>query len=238
MKRRWVLALIAANLAVLFGVVLRYPDLMISPGPLAPAHAEIATDCFACHAPMRGAVSERCISCHAVADIGLRGTKGQTLASSGRKVAFHKALTSQDCASCHIGHEGSALALAGRKPFSHELLPPATAAKCDTCHTSPEAKTHPIANANCGLCHSPKGWKPATFDHAKLFVLEGPHSTPCATCHVNNDTSRYNCFGCHEHQPDRIRAKHVREGIANFENCAKCHRSAGGKQGSGERGED
>jgi hypothetical protein len=139
---------------------------------------------------------------------------------------------------CHIGHEGSVLALGGRKPFSHEMLSPAAGAKCETCHKSPDAKIHPIANANCGACHSPKGWKPATFDHAKLFVLEGPHNTPCANCHVNNDTSRYTCFGCHEHQPDKIRAKHVREGIPDFENCVKCHRSARDKDGSGKRGDD
>jgi hypothetical protein len=74
-----------------------------------------------------------------------------------------------------------------------------------------------------------------------LWRLEGPHATPCATCHINHDTSRFTCFGCHEHQPDAIRAKHVREDIPNFENCAQCHRSTRGEHGerrSGERRDD
>jgi hypothetical protein len=187
---------------------------------------------------MRGASSERCVACHAVADIGVRSTKGQKLASSSHKVGFHQTLISQDCMACHVGHEGSALALHDRKLFSHELLTPAVSAKCETCHKPPDTKTHPIGSADCGQCHSPKGWKPATFDHAKLFALEAPHDTPCVNCHVNNDTSRYTCFGCHEHQPEQMRAKHVREGIPDFENCVKCHRSASGKHGDGKRGDD
>jgi hypothetical protein len=230
-KRRWILALITANLAGLFALVLYYPNHMIGPGPLAPAHADLATDCFACHAPLRGAVAERCVACHTTADIGLRTTKGQPVASPARKVAFHQQLSSQNCTACHTGHEGSALALGGRTSFSHELLPPATRAQCATCHTPPDTTIHRAVDANCGQCHSAGGWKPATFDHARFFALESPHNTSCAMCHINNDTSRYTCFGCHEHQPDAIRAKHLHEGIRDFANCVQCHRSARGDHG-------
>ena len=68
--------MIAANLVVLVALAFVYPHLMVSPGRSSPAHAELTTDCFACHAPLRGAAAERCIACHAVADIGLRTTKG------------------------------------------------------------------------------------------------------------------------------------------------------------------
>ena len=67
---------IAANLVVLVALAFVYPHLMVSPGPLTRGHAELATDCFACHAPWRGAAAQRCIECHALADIGLRSTKG------------------------------------------------------------------------------------------------------------------------------------------------------------------
>ena len=61
-----------------------YPHLMVSPGPLVRVGtADLATDCFACHAPWRGAAAQRCIACHAVADIGLRTTKGVALAAAG-----------------------------------------------------------------------------------------------------------------------------------------------------------
>ena len=64
MKGRWLLAVIAANLLVLVALVFIYPHLMVSPGPLVQGHAELDTDCFACHAPWRGAASERCVACH------------------------------------------------------------------------------------------------------------------------------------------------------------------------------
>ena len=90
MKRRWVLALITANLLGLGALVFAYPNFMISPGPLDSAHADLATDCFACHVPLHGATSERCVSCHAISDIGLRTTKGSPVASPSAKVAFHQ----------------------------------------------------------------------------------------------------------------------------------------------------
>ena len=164
--------------------------------------------------------------------------KGRPVASPRAKVAFHQQLSKQNCMTCHRGHEGSALAFGSRASFSHDLLLPAVSAKCETCHTPPDTTIHRGMSANCGQCHSQQRWKPAKFDHAKLFLLEGDHNVACATCHVDNDTSRYTCFGCHEHQPDGIRAKHLREGISNFENCVQCHRSAHGEHGSGEQGKD
>ena len=238
MKRRWVLALIAANLLGLGALIFYYPNFMIAPGPLASAHAALATDCFACHVPLHGATSERCVSCHAISDIGLRTTKGAPVATPRAKLAFHQQLSTQNCLACHTGHQGSALALVNSKSFSHDLLLPEVRSQCETCHTPPDTTVHRGMSANCGQCHSEQGWKPAKFDHAKLFLLEGDHNVACATCHVDNDTSRYTCFGCHEHQPDGIRAKHLREGISNFENCVQCHRSAHGENGSAEQGKD
>jgi hypothetical protein len=55
-------------MAALFGIILLAifrPEPMLAPGPVKPAHAAIADDCFACHMPFKGAVAERCITCHA-----------------------------------------------------------------------------------------------------------------------------------------------------------------------------
>ena len=71
---------IALNLLVLVALAFVYPHLMVSPGPLVKGHAELATDCFACHAAWRGASSRQCIACHAVADVGLKTTKGVPIA--------------------------------------------------------------------------------------------------------------------------------------------------------------
>ena len=68
MKRGWILAIIAANLLALTALTFIFPNLMVAPGPVVKAHTAIATDCFVCHAPLRGAAAELCISCHAVGD--------------------------------------------------------------------------------------------------------------------------------------------------------------------------
>lgn len=272
MKRGWVLILIAANLLALTALVFAYPHLMVSPGALVRGHAELATDCFACHAPLRGAASDRCIKCHALPDIGLRTTKGVPLPARSVKTSFHQELIEQDCVACHSDHQGPRLTQRSRKPFSHALLREAVRQRCETCHAGPKDNIHRDLSVGCGqchkadawkpatfdhallapamlercdgchkapadslhrqvkgsckTCHSQEHWKPATFDHAKLFVLDRDHDVKCVTCHSNDDYSRYTCYGCHEHRPDKVRAEHLEEGIRDFENCVECHRSA------------
>ena len=231
MKRRWLLALISANVAALLVLVFIYPDLMVGPGRLISAHEELATDCFACHAPLRGAAPDRCMACHALPDIGLRTSKGVPIAQKTLKTSFHQELIEQDCMACHSDHQGPKLAQRSRKSFSHVLLRPAIREQCESCHKSPTDGLHRQITGNCKQCHTQEAWKPATFDHDKFFLLDGDHNKSCVTCHTNNDYSRYTCYGCHEHQPDKVRREHIKEGIQNFENCVECHRSADGEPG-------
>jgi hypothetical protein len=229
MKRGWLTALISANLLALLALVFIYPHLMVSPGAVVAGHADIATDCFACHAPLRGASSERCIACHALSDIGLRTSKGVALANKSVKTSFHQDLIEQDCVGCHSDHQGPKLTQRSRKPFSHSLLRVAVREQCQSCHKSPPDTLHRQVTGNCTQCHSQQAWKPATFAHEKFFVLDRDHTTRCETCHVNNNYKTYTCYGCHEHNPARVRAEHMEEGIRNFENCVECHRSAQGE---------
>ena len=67
----------SVGVLALVALVFVYPHLMVSPGPLVPGHRALATDCFACHAPLRGASSAKCVQCHATTDIGLRTTHGR-----------------------------------------------------------------------------------------------------------------------------------------------------------------
>ena len=235
--RRWVLLVIAGNLLALLAVVFAYPHLMVSPGPLVPAHAEITTDCFACHAPLRGAAADRCVACHALPDIGLRTTKGTALPAPALKASFHQELIEQDCMACHGDHAGPKLTQHGRKAFSHALLRAATSERCSSCHTAPRNDFHRNLTVECGQCHTSAAWKPATFEHDKFFLLDRDHNATCVTCHTGNDFKRYTCYGCHEHTPANVRRKHEDEGIRNFENCVECHRSASGEPGGKESGE-
>jgi hypothetical protein len=110
--------------------------------------------------------------------------------------------------------------------------------QCESCHKAPGDSLHRQITGNCKQCHNQQAWKPAAFEHDKLFLLDRDHNVSCVTCHVNNDYSRYTCYGCHEHRPDKIRREHLEEGIRDFENCVECHRSAHEKpQRQGSRGE-
>jgi len=237
MKRRWVLLIITANLIGLTVLVFIYPHLMVAPGPLVSAHASLETNCFACHAPLRGAVADRCISCHKVADIGLRTTKEMPIVPRTPITPFHQVLTAQNCMACHTDHTNPALTSRERPAFSHALLNPAIRENCTSCHTAPKTAVHSAPIAQCTLCHSQNGWKPATFDHARFFVLDRDHNAACTTCHTTIDRRQYTCYGCHEHTEANIRSKHIREGIPNFTNCVSCHRSAHDRGSDRERGD-
>lgn len=238
MKGRWLWIVIGANLLMLVVLAFVYPHLMLAPGPLAKAHTELASDCFACHAPLRGAVAERCIVCHAVPDIGLRTTKGTAIATAeSLKRSFHQELNDQDCMACHSDHAGPKLSQRSRKRFSHALLRQATRDECDSCHRAPTDELHRQIAGNCAQCHRSDAWRPATFDHKKYFVLDKNHNKTCVTCHADSNYSRYTCYGCHEHTPANMRAEHRGEGVSgDLDNCVRCHRSAHG-EGKRERGE-
>jgi hypothetical protein len=199
-KRPILLIVIALNLLVLVVLAFVYPHLMVSPGPLVQGHAALASDCFACHSAWRGASSGRCVECHAVADVGLKTTKGVPIAAAARKTAFHQALTEQDCMACHSDHQGLKLTQRNRKPFSHALLKLTLRDSCSSCHTAPKDTVHRDLQLDCGRCHQSQAWKPAQFDHALLAASERDR---CETCH-RAPTDRLhrqiqgNCKSCHK----------------------------------------
>src|ERR1700756_2061730 len=57
-------ALIAAGVLAVIALSFAAPRRMLSPGPLIGGHAQLEADCFACHAPFRGAAWQRCTRCH------------------------------------------------------------------------------------------------------------------------------------------------------------------------------
>ncbi len=225
MKKRPVLWIVVAlNLVVLVALAFVYPHLMVSPGPLVKGHEKLATDCFACHAAWRGASAQRCIECHAVAEVGLKTTKGVPIPTRTVKVSFHQELIEQDCMACHSDHQGPRLTKRSRKPFSHALLKASVKGQCSSCHAAPKDTMHRAVKEECSQCHGDRAWKPATFDHDKHFVLDRDHQATCETCHKNNDYGRYTCYGCHEHSEAKVRAEHLEEGIRDFQDCVECHR--------------
>ncbi len=247
--RRLAKWLLATNLLVIAVLVFAQAPLMVSPGPLMAAHRGLERDCFACHAPLRGTTAQRFASCHAPADIGRVTTTGTPIArKAGAAPPFHQQLVSQDCSACHADHAG-VTRYRDARGFDHSLLQAALRSRCDGCHQPPQDPLHrnvgSAAGTGCGQCHSVAAWKPASFAHERWFLLDAEHSARCDTCHVGNDFKRYTCFGCHEHTPAGTRSEHVEEGISDYRDCVRCHRSAregaegrGGREGGGNRGDD
>lgn len=199
MNRRRILAIIAANLAAIVALVFAYPHLMVSPGALMSAHASLATDCFACHAPLRGPAPQRCAVCHAVSDIGVRTTKGAPIAARPGHAAFHQQLQQGDCMACHAEHQGASPLPGSRKPFSHAMLRSETRDACVACHRAPANDVHRLRELECAQCHDPAAWKPARFDHA---ALTPDRLARCETCHKSPADALHRpmtggCSRCH-----------------------------------------
>ena len=230
--------LVGAGLVAIIALAFVWPQPMLAPGAVMPAHKAIAQDCFACHTPLQGAASDRCITCHTPAKIGIFTASGQKLVK--RKVAFHQQLLKTDCMACHSDHAGPALTGHSPTAFRHTLLQPDVQSQCAGCHAPPANLLHrQLGQTSCSSCHSTSAWRPATFAHDRLFRLEGDHRVACVTCHTGGNLTRYTCYGCHEHQPDRILAEHREEGVrGGLDNCVRCHRSANGEDGEGRRGDD
>lgn len=128
---------------------------------------------------------------------------------------------SNSCVSCHSTRSWTAVST-----FNHDLINVKSKNNCISCHQAPKDNFHNISSNNCLSCHSIKQWKPSTFNHDKFFILDKDHNVSCVTCHKTNDYKTYSCFGCHEHSMNNIRSEHEEEGITDFTNCIKCHKSA------------
>ncbi len=227
MKRPWVWTIMVANLTGLIVLVFMYPGAMVSPGALAPAHAGLDGDCFACHAPFRGVATDRCARCHPVADIGVRTTRGMLVERTTARpigASFHQQLTEATCGACHSDH--------GRqtKPrFSHALLRPAAREACATCHAPPANDLHRDLQVTCTQCHTTTRWSPATFDHgslpsATLARCERCHAAPADRLHQQMTAA---CTQCHV--PARWKPStfdHDRHFLLDRDHnatCATCH---------------
>jgi hypothetical protein len=186
---------ITVVLAAIIVLCFTHPQVMIAPGPVVAAHATIANDCFACHAPFKGAQASRCIACHAPAKIGLFTTKGTPLPPG--KVAFHQQLQQPDCLACHTDHAGPALTGHSPVAFRHALLKPTVQARCNSCHTAPAGPRlgglhKAVAAAQCSTCHGTSDWDRARFSHDALAPAV---RSACATCHQRPAGALHRRFG-------------------------------------------
>jgi len=160
-------------------------------------------DCHACHAKddhHTGQFGTDCGKCH-VPDDWKQATFDHNL-SPFKLVGAHATV---DCAACHVNNVFQG-----------------TPQDCHSCHSKDDHHNGQFGT-DCGACHTPDAWLPATFDHSKsAFPLTGAHLTlQCTQCHVNNvfTGTPTTCVSCHA-QP----AYHL--GLFGT-GCATCHTTGG-----------
>lgn len=208
--------------------------------PLMGRHVEIS--CYDCHT-----------NAHTIADLQ---AAPQDCASCHLEDDAHAGRLGTDCAACHtpsdwetatFDHSRSNFPLTG----AHQQI------ACEKCHVNAQfagmpttcvaCHAEPVFHAGlfgtaCASCHTTTAWRPATFNGQHTFPLNHGESgiVSCTTCHPSSFTT-YTCYGCHKHNETKVRSKHLKEGISNFQNCVACHPTGREHEGSGEHkdgGED
>lgn len=162
-------------------------------------------NCFACHAAKdahNGQFGTDCSSCHSPS-----GWKNVTFDHGKTAFPLMGGHAKVQCTSCHINN-----------------VYKGTAKNCYACHASKEPHGGQFGT-DCASCHTPSGWKNATFDHGKTsFPLTGGHTAvQCKACHGNGvfkGTPR-DCFTCHA-------SKDAHNGQFGTV-CSTCHNTTGWK---------
>lgn len=186
----------------------------------------------------RALAGKSCLECHVEHKGGV--------AKYSKKTFMHDSLSTSlknDCMACHTD----------RKPA--DVLHRSTGNACATCHSTDNWKSavfnhtrqvvlknrcvdchkgdipadtlHRHLRDGCATCHSTSHWKPATFSHDRYFRLDRDHRATCVTCHDKpGNYKAYTCMNCHDHSPSKMAREHHEEGIRNYSNCIRCHRSA------------
>ncbi len=199
-----------------------------------------------------GHVEAKCEDCHR--NGVFKGTPTDCY-SCHAKNDEHNGRFGKDCGQCHTPNDWENAA------FDHsQSIFPLTGAhtnvRCEDCHQNGVFKGTPTACVNChadpafhagqfgtdcASCHSTTAWSPAQFNGQHTFPLdhgrEASGTVSCATCHPDNFAT-YTCYGCHEHNPVEIQAKHLEEGVRDFQDCVACHPTGSEHEGEGGGGDD
>jgi hypothetical protein len=239
------------SLAATGVVILVSGQQMFSPGPLSArgrnnvalsgvtSHAQIGSNCSACHAPAWSGetMADRCLVCHTNIREQIEG-----------RLPMHGLLADgMDCRKCHTEHKGHHAALTSFEHFDHDctrfkLTGMHVYVECSACHkderyqgtpqTCVSCHAEPLVHKgkygkDCASCHNTATWAGSEFrhnfpvNHAKAMQKGG-----CAICHSTpNDFKTYTCSNCHRHDEEKTKTKHLKDGVTDVSNCAHCHPS-------------
>lgn len=186
---------------------------LLSPGPLAAAHASLDTDddCAKCHQSGKQVVASLCLACHKDLQAALSAGTGL----HGRQYR------GKPCEECHVEHLGRKSRLVRWPGGAMEKLDHAL-----TGYTL-EGKHAPVTCAKCHTKRSPQG---------RSVFLGTP--TACAACHKDPHAGKLgtSCQGCHATKRDwqdfdrkafdHERAKFPLTGKHRQVECERCHTGA------------
>jgi hypothetical protein len=233
------LALVSATIAVVF-FSLPLIGGLVTPGPLSKAHANLESNCLACHVPFAKPQQDSlCKGCHEEVAHDLTAGEGY----HGRNPVVRE----QACASCHTDHEGRDVELVSfdaesfdhlltdfRLTGAHETLEclschqpeerfASAPLTCVGCHSEDDAHKGNLG-PQCEGCHNTATWnETSAFDHSLTgFALVGKHvEVECESCHTNKrfHGTPSDCVSCHKKDD-------VHRG-GNGDQCEECHVARG-----------
>ena len=189
MKHRvgWI---VTGGIVALLALLLIAPRTNYEPGPLLRAHAQLGSDCAACHQAWRGPLSDGCISCHGDIDNNPHGgvdTKDVDIGLlPGRRLAAVTALNNPTCLACHGEHQGRAVDFKITAAFN-----------CTWCHKHPAiAKVPEHAAAPMQRQFFVRHLFNQPFNHYEHKLLITSHYPPiaggfvCTSCHAVEPVKR------------------------------------------------
>lgn len=189
-------------------------------------------ECGQCHVNgvFKG-TPQTCIGCHG-ADDAHNGQFGADCAQCHTPSAWQDATFDHTLAAFQL--TGAHVNVACAQCHINDVFK-GTPQVCAACHAEPQVHLGAFGT-DCAACHSTATWQGATFNHTFPLNHGESGNIACRTCHVTTDFKAYTCYGCHEHEPQRVQAKHLEEGIRDFQDCARCHPT--GREKEGQRGDD
>lgn len=94
--------------------------------------------------------------------------------------------------------------------------------RCSACHEQPDVHINQFG-LDCTRCHSLEAWTPALLTRHTFALDHGDEGqVACETCHTET-YAYYNCYTCHDHQPDDMLTVHEAEAIFEIDDCIACH---------------
>ena len=217
-------------------------EMLITPGPLSAAHADLAGQCEKCHQEFFQEKQDGlCVDCHKEIDIDL-------LTGHGLHGSTKKKTVSLSCAECHSEHLGNnePITLFDPELFSHqrsgfELTGRHGQLECKSCHNNEQQKKNEfkgkyrIDETDCGDCHkSPHRLSLKAAASADSLFQKG-----CDNCHnsqswkaeaFKHDESGFPLTG--KHREVLCQACHTDLEFRAPNQCSDCHSLADRHQGA------